>query len=183
MSDTWKRFMEMQAAIPHIPKDSEADAGKYRYRYISLGAILEVVQPIVRDHGFVLRGTTSPGVVRYEILDAESAGVGTISYAEVEIPTGTTDMQRLGSAITYARRYALTVLLDIAADDDDGRAASKPMMQTRKPRGPSNKQIVFDHVKQSKERAAEVWTQLETEFDDPSDLDPATLLEWLAVVE
>ena len=34
------------------------------------------------------------------------------------------DMQGLGSAITYARRYGLSAMVGIAQDDDDGNAAS-----------------------------------------------------------
>jgi len=34
------------------------------------------------------------------------------------------DPQKLGSAVTYARRYALSAALGITADDDDGQAAS-----------------------------------------------------------
>lgn len=34
------------------------------------------------------------------------------------------DPQKLGSAVTYARRYALAAALGITADDDDGQAAA-----------------------------------------------------------
>jgi hypothetical protein len=34
------------------------------------------------------------------------------------------DPQGYGSAITYARRYALSAMLSVAAEDDDGEAAS-----------------------------------------------------------
>ncbi len=47
-------------------------------------------------------------------------------------------MQGLGSALTYARRYALSALLNVASDeDDDGNAASKQQPQT-KPKPPSD---------------------------------------------
>jgi hypothetical protein len=36
------------------------------------------------------------------------------------------DMQGIGSAITYARRYGITALIGITQHDDDGNAASKP---------------------------------------------------------
>jgi hypothetical protein len=46
-----------------------------------------------------------------------------------------TDPQGFGSAITYARRYALGAIVGIAPDDDDGNAASqgKPQQQQQKP--------------------------------------------------
>src|SRR5690554_825269 len=36
------------------------------------------------------------------------------------------DMQGLGSASTYARRYGLMAVMAIAPEDDDGEAASRP---------------------------------------------------------
>ena len=39
---------------------------------------------------------------------------------------GKNDMQALGSAITYARRYALVSMLGLEQDDDDGNKACTP---------------------------------------------------------
>jgi len=36
------------------------------------------------------------------------------------------DMQGLGSAVTYARRYGLQAIVGLPAEDDDGNAASAP---------------------------------------------------------
>ncbi len=45
------------------------------------------------------------------------------------------DMQGLGSAITYARRYSLAAMVGIASEDDDANAASvqKPVLSIQKP--------------------------------------------------
>ncbi len=40
-------------------------------------------------------------------------------------PAKPRDPQSMGSAITYARRYAYMAILGIAAEDDDGNAASR----------------------------------------------------------
>lgn len=47
------------------------------------------------------------------------------------IIVGKTDAQGIGSAITYARRYALAAIVGIAQEDDDGNAAvnNKPAQQ------------------------------------------------------
>lgn len=54
--------------------------------------------------------------------------------------------QEVGSAITYARRYALFALVGIAGDDDDGNAASQTETpaQTRKPPKPPAAPVVTD---------------------------------------
>lgn len=46
------------------------------------------------------------------------------------------DAQAVGSAITYARRYALSALLCIATEHDDDAQSAVPSPQTSKPRVP-----------------------------------------------
>lgn len=57
------------------------------------------------------------------------------------------DMQGLGSAITYARRYALTTIIGAIPEDDDGQASVGDMSETAKPFvkdvPPTEKQINF----------------------------------------
>jgi hypothetical protein len=50
------------------------------------------------------------------------------------IPVSKPDAQGVGSAITYARRYALAALVGVVQDDDDGNAASKPVQKQYVPR-------------------------------------------------
>lgn len=42
------------------------------------------------------------------------------------------NVQKIGSAISYARRYALQSILGIAGEDDDGNAASQPKKPTKR---------------------------------------------------
>lgn len=57
------------------------------------------------------------------------------------------DMQGLGSAITYARRYALTTIIGAIPEDDDGQASVGSMSDTAKTFAkdvpPTQKQIDF----------------------------------------
>jgi hypothetical protein len=55
------------------------------------------------------------------------------------------DMQKLGSAITYARRYALVAALGIAADEDDDGAAAKDAPKS-KPKAVANDEQVLAWV-------------------------------------
>ena len=41
------------------------------------------------------------------------------------MPVSKLDAQAVGSAITYARRYALSAIIGIAPEDDDGNSAAK----------------------------------------------------------
>lgn len=45
------------------------------------------------------------------------------------VPLPKADPQGMGSAITYARRYAITAMLGMVTEDDDGEAAKKPVQR------------------------------------------------------
>jgi len=51
------------------------------------------------------------------------------------------DAQKIGSAITYYRRYTLQSLLALQAIDDDGNLASKPIINKQK----INKPLLLDN--------------------------------------
>ena len=42
--------------------------------------------------------------------------------------------QKIGSAITYAKRYTLQSVYGLPSEDDDGNEASKPTIQVSKPK-------------------------------------------------
>ena len=42
--------------------------------------------------------------------------------------------QKIGSAITYAKRYTLQSVYGLPSEDDDGNEASKPTIQISKPK-------------------------------------------------
>jgi hypothetical protein len=55
-----------------------------------------------------------------------------ISAGKLHVPASKQDAQGYGSALTYARRYALMAACGIAPEDDDGNAATRPK-QAEKP--------------------------------------------------
>jgi hypothetical protein len=62
------------------------------------------------------------GKVITMIFDVES---GESIQSDIDLPQ-IQDPQKLGSAITYFRRYTLQSLLSLQAVDDDGNLASQP---------------------------------------------------------
>lgn len=134
-----------QAKFGNPPRSHEGKvsgttkAGKpyeYRYRYADLadtiGAVrehlnaegLSVVQMIEPDgNGGLLLGT--------QIIHSSGQWI----RGDVTIPPGLSS-QDLGSALTYRRRYALSAMLGIAAEDDDDGAA---VTEREKDRGDGGK--------------------------------------------
>ena len=123
-------FLTAQSKLPKIVKDTAVSAGSYGYKYANLPDILEQVNPVLRGEGLVLfQSVVGDGAaVGVETRIAHKAG-----HVEVFGPVllrVAGDAKAAGSAITYARRYALTAALGIAPDeDDDGAAASTPAKQ------------------------------------------------------
>ena len=77
-------------------------------RTVSNGERVEVETMLMHSSGEYLRDTLVLPVGRKFDKEGEAMPV---------------DVQSIGSAITYARRYALSSILSLAADDDDGNAA------------------------------------------------------------
>lgn len=67
-------------------------------------------------------GEVADGVVELTTMLCHSSGE--FFSEKLPIPLAKIDAQGLGSAITYARRYALCAMVGIAPEDDDGNAAT-----------------------------------------------------------
>lgn len=96
----------------------------FRSRYADLATVLKTVRPVLARHGIAMTQTT-------QILDGALVLVTRLHWRDEELagyyPINPTkaDPQGYGSAMTYARRYALQAIVGVAADDDDdGNAAS-----------------------------------------------------------
>jgi ERF superfamily len=92
------------------------------FRYAPLASGLDLVRKSLGRHEIALVQTTSidkeAGLVRLDTVLAHSSGEWVSSEWPV-CPVGdTTSPQRMGAALTYARRYALFTLVGIAGEDD-----------------------------------------------------------------
>lgn len=136
-------LIAIQAALPPVGKTEEAQAGNRTYRYADLAAIHAAVLPVLAAHG--LAWTTRPTLVgELFVLDYELRHIaGTMITGRYPLPSPAASSQALGSAITYARRYALCAVLGItpAGDDDDGAEAAAATIGSawRPPANPSTR--------------------------------------------
>lgn len=125
-------FAIMQPKIPAIVERRKTNNGKYA----PLEDINVVILPILSEHGFALAHRT-------EWLDKDTLKVvGILTHRDghsrtSEFVTGgdesgnKNDIQGLGSAVTYGRRYTTQSLLNITTkdEDDDGRRAGQAAPQ------------------------------------------------------
>lgn len=92
----------------------------FKSDYLDLNGILSALEPLLEKYDLVL---TQPILNGKVITTITSEGYESIT-SELELPN-IADPQKLGSAITYFRRYTLQSLLALQAVDDDGNIASK----------------------------------------------------------
>lgn len=116
----------LKASSQFSPVLFDAQNTHFKSKYATLPAYLDAVQPALRGAGLLLTQATHVAdgvtVVNTRVTHAES---GQWVGSEYHVHPVKADPQAEGSALTYARRYALAALLGLAADDDDGNAASK----------------------------------------------------------
>lgn len=117
-------ILAAQAAAPTLPKDKVNP--HFGSRFTGLETVTETIGPILREQGLVwltLPGRDAQGnpVLHYQLVLART---GEAVGGAMGLLLSKGDMQGLGSAITYARRYALCAILGLVGDeDDDGNAA------------------------------------------------------------
>lgn len=96
----------------------------FRSEYVTLTELLDAVVPSLIHEGILLSQPVSMREVGGRIVQVVSSVVskaGEELRSEIMLPD-LVDPQKIGSAITYYRRYTLQALLALAAEDDDGNA-------------------------------------------------------------
>ena len=99
----------------------------FRSKYADLSACVEAVIDGLNNNGiFLMQGShlCEDGVIVETVFIHESGEQ--LSAGKLHVVASKQDAQGYGSALTYARRYALMAACGIAPEDDDGNAASKP---------------------------------------------------------
>lgn len=124
-----KALVTCQPQLSDITKGRTANAGQYSYTYADLRDALATIRPVFAANGLVVTQTAASDendVTVWTTILHESGQY--LTTMPVRFPVGKT-IQQSGSAITYARRYALMAACGLATEDDDGASAG-----TREPR-------------------------------------------------
>ena len=123
-----------QASLPAVQKGATGQVpGKRAYKYADLSDLSAVVLPLLAAQG--LSWMTLPTyddagrfVLQYELLHTS----GEKRVGAYPLPAGTA--WEIGSAISYGRRYCLSAVTGVAADeDDDGQVAEQAQRRPQQP--------------------------------------------------
>lgn len=130
MFETSESIEEIATALSLAQKEMGAalkDANAHHGKYADLASVVAAIKEPLSNMGL--------SYTQFPIVNDDSAGVMTVlmhrsgqwmrSY--YTLPLVRRDVHSVGSAITYARRYALQSVAGIPADDDDGDKASEPL--------------------------------------------------------
>lgn len=125
-------------ALPKLGAAKKNSANPhFKSKYADLASVIEAIHPIA-DDGIWFRQSlheSADGVT----VETFYTGFGeAISAGVLFMPADKRNPQGFGSALTYARRYALQTAFGLATEDDDGNAASAPRPQARKDEMPDH---------------------------------------------
>ena len=115
----YTKLNEVKKEIGAISKDSTNPF--FKSKYFDINSLLKHVEPLLQKNGLLLLQPIIKGEVFSEVIDTESGESVTSSIVLPQMD----DPQKLGSAITYYRRYTLQSLLGLQAEDDDANSASQ----------------------------------------------------------
>jgi len=118
----FKKLLDIQKEIGAISKDSTNPF--FKSKYFDINALLEVVKPVLSKYGIVLlqplTHINGKPAIKTMLIEAETG----VIIEDITPITENSDPQKMGSAVTYFRRYSLQSLLSLQAEDDDANKAS-----------------------------------------------------------
>jgi hypothetical protein len=122
----YEKLSAVKAEVGRISKDSSNPF--FKSKYFDVNSLLLHVEPIIQKHELLLLQPIQDGLVKSIIFDTKGFSIESgIALPELNDP------QKLGSAITYYRRYTLQSLLALQAEDDDANLASNKVVANNAP--------------------------------------------------
>lgn len=118
MKSIYKKLAELKKEVGKMTKDSKNPF--FNSKYFDINQLLEHLEPLLQKNGLIVLQPIINKEVISKIIEIET---GDEVCSSLELPP-LTDPQKIGSAITYYRRYTLQSLLGIQAEDDDANKAS-----------------------------------------------------------
>lgn len=172
LAEAQGEFGPIERTLTARIKSKREGGADYSYSYAPLSEVLGAVRPALSKHGLAVMQfpLTRQGSVLVRTLLGHKSG----AWMRNDLAVGcvSTDPKDIGSAITYARRYAAQAILGIAPDvDDDGARGSGERAEIR-PRAEADARVPIATVREMKRGDATVYAIRAGEADVWTD-DPA----------
>jgi len=126
ISELAKALSQFQSELRVVAFDSNNPF--FKSKYASLAAIITHAMPVLAKNELAISQLlTEDAGVETVLMHSSGQFISSI----VKLKPVKEDPQGLGSAITYARRYALSAILGIAADQDDDANVATGTVETK----------------------------------------------------
>lgn len=114
----YKKLAEVSEQDITVKKDAKNPF--FKSNYTTLNEVLGKIKGVLLEKGLLIIQNPQENGLETLIVDTDTGEQikSFVPYMSV------TDMQKLGGAITYARRYALISMLGLESEDDDGNLAT-----------------------------------------------------------
>jgi hypothetical protein len=134
MTNIYQKIANVQKKIGSIKKDKTNP--HFKSSYFDINTLLEALKPHLEEEKLAivqsLTNVDGKAALETVVVDLQKDG-GTHSMSETVVLPESDNPQKMGSAITYYRRYALTCIFLLEAEDDDGNAAVPVKKAASKP--------------------------------------------------
>jgi len=114
----YQKLFSLQQEIEAISKDSKNPF--FKSNYADINQLLKHLKPLLKKYKLLL---IQPILNNESNAIIQDVGSKERIYSSIKLPD-TNDPQKIGSAITYFRRYNIISLLGLECEDDDGNIAS-----------------------------------------------------------
>jgi len=123
-----KALFEFQGKVTSVKKSAKNP--HFKSNYADLSSILEVITPALQECGLFVTQHPHDDVLVTTVYHAETGEY--MQSEQVLRMKDANNPQQQGSAITYARRYALAAIFNLNQEDDDANSASGHKVITAK---------------------------------------------------
>ncbi|MHA1401909.1 MAG: ERF family protein [Candidatus Heimdallarchaeaceae archaeon] len=162
--------------------DGKVNYGSTKFKYATYGELIKCIKPQLLKHGFIISHSFS-----YEdnclLLSTALLHKNGVSIGDSKIPVSMENkkMQEVGSQITYLKRYSLTAILCLVAEEDTDCSEIKDIKFNEV----INEEQVR-HISQLLNGSVSAWNELKSKFgySKVSDIQQSKypiIVNWLAI--
>lgn len=142
--ETTNLMKAMIASAPEIRSIAKSKQA-YGYKYATLDSLIDMLRDVLPKHGLwftqIPTRSEEESVLTTRVFHESGEWLeDSILMTDTELQGKANDTQKLGASITYFRRYVLSSIFGVSADEDvDGNLASKERPQQARPQPTAQK--------------------------------------------
>lgn len=142
--ETTNLMKAMIASAPEIRSIAKSKQA-YGYKYATLDSLIDMLREVLPKHGLwftqIPTRSEEESVLTTRVFHESGEWLeDSILMTDTELQGKANDTQKLGASITYFRRYVLSSIFGVSADEDvDGNLASKERPQQSRPQSTAQK--------------------------------------------